>query len=222
MCRTFPTTPNQNLFRCLIMTLIKNQKECALKFIENSNCSLNNQTCVCNYLSFYDTCVEKECNATDLASANEPPIPYYVPDATISIGITPSCSLSTPNFPRPTATATVANTSGRESPTSTTTTAPRTTDSAATSPPVSDGQAASETTIASELSPTELTTSTSSAGAARGQTNNPVRQSQTVEIGGTRTSGVAQATSTGGAHAMKVMDLGIVVVGLVGFAMGVL
>ncbi|KAH7412723.1 hypothetical protein BKA64DRAFT_659450 [Cadophora sp. MPI-SDFR-AT-0126] len=196
-------------------------KECALEFIASSDCPLNNQTCICNYLLFYDACVGKGCNATDLATANEPPVPYYIPEATISIDILPSCSLSTPNFPRPTAPATVASTSARENPPSTTITAPTKTESATFSSQISDGESPSITTIAKSSS-TVLMVSTSRERGPGEQTNTSLRQSQTAEIGSTSTSELTQATSTGGAQMIKAVDLEIAVAGLVGFAIVVL
>ncbi|KAK0127195.1 hypothetical protein ONS96_006748 [Cadophora gregata f. sp. sojae] len=196
--------------------------ECALNFMANSNCPLTNQTCICNYLSFYDECVDKECNTTEFALAYEPPVPYYIPEATISISKTPLCSLSTPNFPRPSATAVVASTSERES-TSSTTTAPKTTDSATSSATTSFAQAGSATATTSQTSAAEPTISTSTLSEAGGQTNNnnPLSQTRTTKNGSTRTSGVVQVTSTGGALVVKVVDLRIVAAGLMGFVMAV-
>merc|ERR1711964_242798 len=162
--------------------------------------------------------VEKECNATDLASANEPPVPYYIPDATISIGMTPNCSLSTPNLPRPTATATVARTSEGNTPTSINTT-PRATDFASVSSPITVAQTSSANIATGESSPTELVSPAS--GGSR-QTNTPLRQTQTAESSSTSTRGAPKATSTGGAQLLKVVDLRVVVAGVLGFAMVVL
>ncbi|KAL5322781.1 hypothetical protein ACEPPN_010757 [Leptodophora sp. 'Broadleaf-Isolate-01'] len=202
-------------------------KECALEFIGNSNCPLTNQTCICNYLSFYDSCVDKECNGTDFASANEQPIPYYIPDATISISITPSCALSTPNFPRPTTSAisSPSSVSKGERP-SLTTEAPKPTNPATTSSVESEGEIVPATTSVPEGTSVRLTAPTSRASGTGEQADSTVQESRTVG-GGTSSatatrSEVAQATFTGGAKTFKVENVRIAVVGILGLAIGIL
>ncbi|KAG4431969.1 hypothetical protein IFR05_012542 [Cadophora sp. M221] len=202
-------------------------KECALEFIGSSNCPLTNQTCICNYLSFYDSCVDQQCNGTDVDSANEPPIPYYIPEATISISISPSCTLSTPYFPKPTASVipSPSSISGEEQP-SPTSESPKPTNPATTSSLESQGEILPTTTPVPGSTSGGLNTLTSRKSGARGQTDSTVQQTRTigsvsVSVSASR-SEVAQATFTGGADYFRVAELRISVVGLVGFVIGVL
>ncbi|PMD55130.1 uncharacterized protein K444DRAFT_617584 [Hyaloscypha bicolor E] len=78
------------------------QKECALSIIAtSSDCPLNTQPCICAYLSAYASCVGESCNGTDSTRAVPVPLPYYIPEATISVasmGTCPAVAATNPVF----------------------------------------------------------------------------------------------------------------------------
>ncbi|KAH7348411.1 hypothetical protein BKA65DRAFT_550485 [Rhexocercosporidium sp. MPI-PUGE-AT-0058] len=192
-------------------------KECALKFIGSSNCPLTNQTCICNYLLFYDSCVENECNGTDSTSASEPPIPYYIPDATISIGIIPTCFPSTTSLSGPTASPirSTSSVSDRNRPASTT---------PATTLLIPSGrETLPSKTVMADSTSMGLMAPPSRTSITEAQGNSTVQQSRTDEGGSTSASRsqVAQLTLTGSSGTSLVLAPRVAVVGLLALALGV-
>ncbi|CZR61366.1 uncharacterized protein PAC_11262 [Phialocephala subalpina] len=180
-------------------------KECALEYIaSHPDCPLTTQTCICGYLSYYDSCVAADCNGTDSVAAYSSPIPYYIPEATISIetvGATSkatacplSQSLNTPTFrsgsatASPTPTSDVTRTAAGE-PSRTTTSGPETTKEG-----TSAGVASATTSESNEMTGTAIRESATTSDANVRTTESPAAVS--------RTSTAAKPSFTGAASVL--------------------
>lgn len=163
-----------------------------------------------------------------------PPVPYYIPDAAISISITPSCSLSTPNFRKPTqtkppsegeptVTMVVSGTASavetgepRSSSSEEETFAPKTTQ-------------ASESTFERQNSSTPSpgsggneTTSTSASEGGQQTSSTPAQRQTTAMSTATSTTSATKIAVTGAAHANRCAAWRIAAPGILGLAIAVL